>query len=67
VGGDIQWLACALSWLDADVVAVQEVKQSASADLALATLLSELNRLVGRTLTWRASTIAGDAYHSTSG
>jgi endonuclease/exonuclease/phosphatase family metal-dependent hydrolase len=47
VGGDVQWLACALSWLDADVVAVQEVKQSASADQALATLLSELNRWSG--------------------
>jgi endonuclease/exonuclease/phosphatase family metal-dependent hydrolase len=43
-GGDVEWLACALSWLDVDVVAVQEVKQSPHADQALATLLSELNR-----------------------
>ena len=43
-GGDVQWLACALVWLDADVLAVQEVKQSPKADQALATLLSELNR-----------------------
>jgi len=46
-GGDVQWLACALSWLDADVVAVQEVKQSPAADQALAALLSELNRWSG--------------------
>jgi predicted extracellular nuclease len=46
-GGDVEWVACALSWLDADVVAVQEVKQSLQADLALARLLSELNRWSG--------------------
>jgi predicted extracellular nuclease len=46
-GGDVEWLACALSWLDADVVAVQEVKQSPEADQALANLLSELNRWSG--------------------
>jgi predicted extracellular nuclease len=46
-GADIGWLACALWWLDADVIAVQEVKQSAHADQALQQLLSELNRLSG--------------------
>jgi endonuclease/exonuclease/phosphatase family metal-dependent hydrolase len=47
VGSDVDWLACVLAWLDADVVAVQEVKQSPRADQALATLLSELNRWSG--------------------
>ncbi len=44
-GADVSWVACALAWLDADVIAVQEVKQSPSAEQALATLLTELNRL----------------------
>lgn len=44
---DIRWLACTLAWLDADVVAVQEVKQTPRAERALAELLAELNRLSG--------------------
>ena len=40
----MRWLACAHVWLDADVLAVQEVKQSPKAEQALTTLLSELNR-----------------------
>jgi len=43
-GVDLGWLSCALAWLDADVVAVQEVKQTPKAEQALATLLGELNR-----------------------
>ncbi|HEX2871985.1 MAG TPA: endonuclease/exonuclease/phosphatase family protein [Polyangiaceae bacterium] len=46
-GIDVPWMACALAWLDADVVAIQEVKQTPKAVRALATLLSELNRLSG--------------------
>ena len=46
-GADVAWLACALWWLDADVVAVQEVKQSPRADAALAQLLGELSRISG--------------------
>lgn len=46
-GTDLNWLACTLAWLDADVVAVQEVKQTPSAQRALAELLAELNRLSG--------------------
>jgi endonuclease/exonuclease/phosphatase family metal-dependent hydrolase len=46
-GADLAWVSCALWWLDADVIAVQEVKQSPEAQAALATLLSELNRLSG--------------------
>lgn len=46
-GADVAWLACALSWLDADVIAVQEVKQTAPARVALEQLLRELNRLSG--------------------
>lgn len=45
VGSDVAWLACALAWLDADVIAVQEVKQTQSARAALEQLLRELNRL----------------------
>jgi predicted extracellular nuclease len=36
-----------MAWLDADVLAVQEVKQSPHADKALSALLAELNRLSG--------------------
>ena len=46
-GADLAWLACVLWWLDADVVAVQEVKQKPHADQALQQLLSELNRISG--------------------
>ena len=44
-GSDVAWLACAMSWLDADVIAVQEVKQTPAARAALEQLLRELNRL----------------------
>ena len=46
-GIDVRWMACTLAWLNADVVAIQEVKQTPKAVQALATLLSELNRLSG--------------------
>jgi endonuclease/exonuclease/phosphatase family metal-dependent hydrolase len=46
-GADLAWLSCALWWLDADVIAVQEVKQTPHAELALQQLLSELNRISG--------------------
>lgn len=42
---DPSWVACALGWLDADVIAVQEIKQTPSAERALSDLLAELNRL----------------------
>lgn len=44
---DVGWLSCSLAWLDVDVLAVQEVKQTPRATRALAQLLSELNRLTG--------------------
>ena len=44
IGSDVAWLACALAWLDADVIAVQEVKQTQAARAALEQLLRELNR-----------------------
>jgi len=46
-GADLGWLSCALAWLDPDVVAVQEVKQSGQAEQALQTVLVELNRRAG--------------------
>ena len=52
-GANLKWLGCALSWLDADVVAVQEVKQTPEAQQALLAVLSELNRLSGARFTAR--------------
>lgn len=46
-GADIAWLACSISWLDADVIAVQELKQTARATAAFEQLLRELSRLSG--------------------
>jgi len=46
-GRDLAWLGCVLAWLQPDVLAVQEVKQSRDADQALQTLLRELNRRSG--------------------
>lgn len=46
-GVDVSWLGCALAYLDADVIAVQEVKESTKADAALSKLLAELNRASG--------------------
>jgi endonuclease/exonuclease/phosphatase family metal-dependent hydrolase len=46
-GTDLAWLACALAWLDVDVLAVQEIKQTPSAERALGQLLAELNRASG--------------------
>jgi endonuclease/exonuclease/phosphatase family metal-dependent hydrolase len=44
-GADLAWLACTLAWLDADVIAVQELKQTPRARQALSDMLAELNRL----------------------
>ncbi len=46
-GADLGWLSCVLSWLDADVVALQEMKRTPRAVAAAEQLLSELNRLSG--------------------
>lgn len=46
-GADLEWLACALWWLDADVVALQEIKQNPRAVTAAQQLIAELNRLSG--------------------
>ena len=51
-GTDIAWLACALTWLDADVVALQEVKQTPRAQEALAALTSRLGELTGAKWSW---------------
>lgn len=44
---DLGWLACTLAWLDVDVLAVQEIKQTPDAERALSELLVEVNRLSG--------------------
>lgn len=46
-GSDLGWLACTLAWLDADAIAVQEVKAGPSAQQALESLLELLNRATG--------------------
>lgn len=46
-GTDLAWLACSLAWLDADVIAVQELKQTPRAVVAFEQLLLELSRLSG--------------------
>lgn len=44
---DLGWLACTLAWLDADVIAVQEVKQTPAAAQALRDVLADVDRLSG--------------------
>jgi endonuclease/exonuclease/phosphatase family metal-dependent hydrolase len=44
---DVDWLACALAWLQADVMVLQEIKGTDQARAALARLTSELDRLTG--------------------
>jgi predicted extracellular nuclease len=46
-GADLAWLACSLAFLDADVIAVQEIKQTPRAKAAFEQLLRELSRLSG--------------------
>lgn len=46
-GRDLAWLSCALWWLQADVVAVQEIKGTPAARAALDEVLRELDRLSG--------------------
>jgi hypothetical protein len=44
-GTDVAWLACAIAYLDAQVVAVQEFKRSPHATRSASALVGELNRL----------------------
>jgi endonuclease/exonuclease/phosphatase family metal-dependent hydrolase len=46
-GTDVRWLACAIAWLDVDVLAVQEIKTDANAKRALAELSSVLDEHTG--------------------
>ncbi|MDX2051341.1 MAG: endonuclease/exonuclease/phosphatase family protein [Polyangiaceae bacterium] len=48
-GTDLNWLACVLSSLELDVVAVQEVKRTALAQQAMTQLLGALKQLSGAT------------------
>lgn len=52
VGTDIPWLACAIAWIDVDVLAVQEMKTLPRASQRTTELLTELDRLTGGS--WRA-------------
>ena len=49
---DIAWLACAIAWLDVDLLAVSEMRDNERARARLAELLSELARLTGAV--WQA-------------
>jgi endonuclease/exonuclease/phosphatase family metal-dependent hydrolase len=49
---NLAWLACAIAWLDVDVLAVQEFKRHARAEARLAELLSRLDGLTGGV--WRS-------------
>jgi endonuclease/exonuclease/phosphatase family metal-dependent hydrolase len=46
-GTDLVWMACAISVMRLDVLAVEEIKQGPDAERAIATVLVELNRLTG--------------------
>lgn len=43
----VEWLACALAWLDADAVALQEIKSTARAEDALRELTRRLDEMTG--------------------
>lgn len=43
-GTDLAWLACAIAWLDVDVLSVQEIKTTPHAGQALAEVLSGVDR-----------------------
>jgi endonuclease/exonuclease/phosphatase family metal-dependent hydrolase len=45
---DLEWLACAITWLDADLVAVQEMLRTQQAEEALGTLLRHLAAFTGQ-------------------
>lgn len=52
-GADLEWLACAITFLNVDVLAVQEVKGTPRARQALAELVRRLDELSGGA--WQAS------------
>ncbi|HSI03254.1 MAG TPA: endonuclease/exonuclease/phosphatase family protein [Myxococcota bacterium] len=43
-GTNLEWLACALAWLDADVFMLQEIKRSPSAAAAMESVVDQLAR-----------------------
>lgn len=49
---DIEWLACAITWLDTDLVAVEEMLDTRQAQASLAALLGRLGDLTSHP--WRA-------------
>jgi endonuclease/exonuclease/phosphatase family metal-dependent hydrolase len=48
-GADIEWLACAIAWMNVDVLALEEVKRPPRGDEGLAELRRALERLTGST------------------
>lgn len=50
---DLEWMACALAWMDVDAVALSEVKAKPSANSALAQVTSRLGELTGNQYTVR--------------
>jgi predicted extracellular nuclease len=45
---DVEWLACAIAWLDVDVLALEELKNTPKASQALARLRVAIESLTGR-------------------
>jgi hypothetical protein len=50
---NLEWLACAITWLDADLVAVQEMLRTQQAEEAPGTLLRHLAMFTGQP--WNSS------------
>ena len=50
---DLSWLACAIAWLDADVIALQEVVRDDRGTQAMDTVLRRVSELTGGT--WKAA------------
>ncbi|MBI3179418.1 MAG: endonuclease/exonuclease/phosphatase family protein [Deltaproteobacteria bacterium] len=53
-GTDVPWLACAMAWLDVDVMALQEVKLTARGKEQLDLLTATLSSLTGARWLWVA-------------
>ena len=56
---DIDWLACAVAWLQVDVLALQEIRTHRRARRAAARLLQRLKTLTGRVWDLRLDTCRG--------
>lgn len=44
---ELEWLACTISWMNVDLLAVQEIRDTAQAQSAMQTVLNHLNTFTG--------------------